>query len=171
MVSVGMFSNQEHAFLDVNPERLKMAKELGATATVLLKSNEPVEETAKRVEEALGQMPDYTIDCVGFESTITLGLLATKPGGALILTGMGQATVSIPLISATCREVDIRGVFRYKNTWPLCLQLLQEGKIDLKKLVTHRYPLEKTLEAFEMAKSGQGIKVVIDCKSAHEQRG
>ena len=150
---------------------MKVAKDLGATCTVHLKTDESVEETAKRVIESLGQMPDYTIDCVGFESTVTLGLLATKPGGALVLTGMGQAQMTIPLISATCREVDIRGVFRYKNTWPLCLQLLQEGKIDLKKLVTHRFPLEQTLEAFEVAKSGRGIKVVIDCQTQPVQRG
>jgi len=152
-------------FSDVNPKRLEMAKEFGASSIIHLKNGETPEETCQRVIASMGRMPDYTIDCVGFEATITLGLMATKPGGALVLTGMGQSDVKIPLISATCREVDIRGVFRYKNTWPLCLQLIQEGKIDVKKLVTHRFPLEKAIDAFEVAKSGQGIKVIIDCKS------
>ena len=62
--------------------------------------------------------------------------------------------------------VNHRGVFRYKNTWPLCLQMIIEKKIDVKKLVTHRFPLEQALDAFEVAKSGAGIKVIIDCKSA-----
>ena len=136
---------------------------MGATCTVHLKSDESPEDTSKRVIEALGQMPDYTIDCVGFQSTINLGIITTKAGGVLVLTGMGQTDVTVSLLKAACREVDIRGVFRYKNTWPLCRQLLQEGKIDVKKLVTHRFPLEKALDAFEMAKSGQGIKVIIDC--------
>jgi L-iditol 2-dehydrogenase len=43
--------------------------------------------------------------------------------------------------------------------------MIQEKKIDVKKLVTHRFPLERTLDAFEVARSGAGIKVIIDCKS------
>ena len=42
--------------------------------------------------------------------------------------------------------------------------MLTEKKIDVKKLVTHRFPLEKSLEAFHVAKSGAGIKVIIDCR-------
>jgi len=149
---------------DINESRLSVAKEIGATTTILLKVGETPEETSKRVIEALGgNQPDKTIDCVGAQSTITLALLTTKSGGVLVLTGMAQNTVTVPLITATCREVDIRGVFRYKNTWPLCLQLIREGRIDVKKLVTHRFRLEESLDAFEVAKSGAGIKVIIDC--------
>jgi L-iditol 2-dehydrogenase len=147
----------------MNEKRLEIAKQLGATCTVTIDTKEDAENTVKKVVAALGQMPDYTIDCAGFQSTITLGLLATKPGGAVIIAGMGQSSVTIPLIAATVREVDIKGIFRYKNTWPLCRQLLEEGKIDVKKLITHRFPLEKALDAFEVAKSGEGIKVIIDC--------
>jgi L-iditol 2-dehydrogenase len=41
--------------------------------------------------------------------------------------------------------------------------MLSCGKIDVKPMITHRYTLEQSLEAFEMAKSGQGVKVMIDC--------
>lgn len=47
--------------------------------------------------------------------------------------------------------------------WPTVIEMLSCGKIDVKPLVTHRYRLEQTLEAFEMAKSGQGVKVMINC--------
>lgn len=43
------------------------------------------------------------------------------------------------------------------------IEMLSCGKIDVKPLVTHRYRLEQILEAFEMAKSGQGVKVMINC--------
>jgi len=43
------------------------------------------------------------------------------------------------------------------------LKLLENGLIDVKPMITHRFKLEDTLAAFEMAKSGKGIKVMIDC--------
>lgn len=51
----------------------------------------------------------------------------------------------------------------YDCRWPTVIEMLSCGKIDVKPLVTHRYRLEQTLEAFEMAKSGQGVKVMINC--------
>jgi L-iditol 2-dehydrogenase len=134
---------------------------LGATSTVLISKDETPEQTSRQVIKALGQTADVSIDCAGFQSTVSVAVIATKPGGVLVITGLGQTEVSIPLI-ALHRELDIRGVFRYKNTWPICRQFLEEGKIDVKRLITHRFPLERALEAFEVAKSGQGIKVIID---------
>lgn len=48
-------------------------------------------------------------------------------------------------------------------SYPIALQLIATGKINVKPLITHRYPLTQTLEAFQMSKEGTGIKVVIDC--------
>lgn len=51
----------------------------------------------------------------------------------------------------------------FSPRYPLCLSLIAEGKINLKQLVTHRYKLEQSLDAFEAAKQGKGIKIIIDC--------
>ena len=55
-------------------------------------------------------------------------LQATRPGGVVVLVGMGSEMTTVPLLSAAIREVDIRGVFRYCNTYverdppiPVCL--------------------------------------------------
>ena len=55
------------------------------------------------------------------------------------------------------------GIFRYKDTWPLCIEFLRSGKIDVKPLITHRFSLDEAVEAFEVVKRGDGIKVMIDC--------
>lgn len=47
---------------------------------------------------------------------LVLPLQATCPGGTLMLVGLGSEMVSVPLVHAAIREVDIKGVFRYCNT-------------------------------------------------------
>ncbi|RYR56352.1 hypothetical protein Ahy_A05g022070 isoform C [Arachis hypogaea] len=62
-------------------------------------------------------------------------------------------------------EVDVIGIFRYKNTWPLCLEFLRSGKIDVKPLITHRYGFsqKEVEEAFETsAAGGNAIKVMFN---------
>lgn len=51
------------------------------------------------------------------------------------------------------------------NSYPAALALVATGKVDVKKLITHRFKLEETLQAFETAKTGAGgaIKVMISC--------
>lgn len=63
------------------------------------------------------------------------------------------------------REVDVVGIFRYKNTWPLCLEFLRSGKIDVKPLITHRFGFsqKEVEEAFETsARGGNAIKVMFN---------
>lgn len=47
--------------------------------------------------------------------------------------------------------------------WQTAVDMVSSGKVDVKPLVTHHFPLEKTVDAFEAAKTGAGIKIIIDC--------
>lgn len=69
------------------------------------------------------------------------------------MVGMGTPIQTVPLSAAHLREVDILGVFRYANTYPVGIRMLAgEGGIDLDDLVTHRFKgLERAREAFELA--------------------
>lgn len=63
------------------------------------------------------------------------------------------------------REVDVVGIFRYRNAWPLCLEFLRSGKIDVKPLITHRFSFSQKgiEEAFETsARGGNAIKVMFN---------
>lgn len=63
------------------------------------------------------------------------------------------------------REVDVIGIFRYRNTWPLCIDFLRTGKIDVKPLITHRFSFnqEDVERAFETSsRGGNAIKVMFN---------
>jgi len=149
---------------DISAGRLEVAKSLGADHTVLV-GKEDAEVLASQIGAKLGSPPDITIECSGAESSIRLGIFATKSGGILVLVGLGPAEIKIPIVNAAVREVDIRGIFRYANCYPVALDLVASGRVNVKPLVTHRFKLEETVQAFETARTGAGgaIKVMISC--------
>lgn len=70
---------------------------------------------------------------------------------------------SYPFQHVSMREIDLKFQFRYCNTWPKAIKLVEEGMINLKPLVTHRFGLEEAKKAFEAASnaSSGAIKVLI----------
>lgn len=68
---------------------------------------------------------------------------------------------SLPIVNAAVREIDIRGVFRYANCYPAALSLIASGRINVKPLITHRYTIDESVQAFEKAESGEAIKVMV----------
>ncbi|XP_030580919.1 sorbitol dehydrogenase [Archocentrus centrarchus] len=148
---------------DLSEERLSMAKELGADFLLTVKSGDGPQELAKSVADMLGTRPHVTIECTGVESCIQTAIYTTRSGGVVVLVGLGSEMATVPLINAAVREVDIRGVFRYCNTWPMAIAMLASGKVNVKPLVTHRFPLEQAVQAFETTRQGLGIKVMLKC--------
>ncbi|XP_037551372.1 sorbitol dehydrogenase [Nematolebias whitei] len=148
---------------DLSAERLMMAKELGADFQLTVKREDGAQQLAKKVEDVLGAQPQVTIECTGVESCIQTAIYATCSGGVVVLVGLGADMTTVPLVSAAVREVDIRGVFRYCNTWPKAIAMLASGKVNVKPLVTHRFPLEQAVQAFETTRQGLGIKVMLKC--------
>ena len=162
LMAAKAFGASHVCVIDMNEQRLETAKTIGADSVILTKPGEDPQEVAKRAIAAIGRAPDVTIDCVGVQSTIVTGIYATKVGGILANVGCGSLKVEIPLQTANTKEIDFKGIFRYRHTWPLGIQLVSEKRVDVKKLVTHRFKLEQAHEAFEIAKSGACIKVMID---------
>jgi len=148
---------------DIKNERLAVAKQCGADHVI----NSATETNfTEAVKKALGgRLVDAAIDCSGAESAIRAAVYAIRSGGKLLLVGRGAgATLNFPLFEAADREIDIVGVFRYKNIYPKSLELVASGKINVKPLVTHRFTLDQVTEAFETAREGRGgaIKVTIN---------
>lgn len=145
--------------IDLDQDRLQVAKELGADKTI----QTHVESDPKIVMENIEA--DVCVDATGAESAIKICVFGAKRGGVVVLVGMGKPEIAIPVLEASIREVDLRGVFRYCNTYPTALELVASGKVQMKRLVTHRFKMQNATSAFEVARdrSSKAIKVIIDC--------
>lgn len=148
---------------DMIKKRTDKALECGADHVILVTKDMTPQQIAKMAEEKLGSMPDITIECTGAEPCIQTGIYATKSGGCLLLVGLGKEMANLPIVNAAVREVDIRGVFRYCNTWPTAINMISSGQINVKPLVTHRFPIDKAYEAFDLTRRGEAVKVMIKC--------
>uniref|UniRef100_A0A8D8U2I7 Sorbitol dehydrogenase n=1 Tax=Cacopsylla melanoneura TaxID=428564 RepID=A0A8D8U2I7_9HEMI len=103
----------------------------------------------------------------GLATCLTLGINVTRPGGKVMMVGMGPESISIPMVNACSKEIDILSCFRYANDYPTALEMVASGKCPVTKLITHNFKLEEAVDAFKTAskKSDDTIKIMIHCRS------
>ncbi|OAF60976.1 hypothetical protein VC83_02460 [Pseudogymnoascus destructans] len=104
-------------------------------ATVAMMAGE-LREKAKE----LGGVVDTVMECTGAEASLQTAILAARPGGKVMLVGMGTPVQTLPVSAAALREVDLLGVFRYAGLYREAAELVSEGKSglpDLTNMVTH----------------------------------
>jgi L-iditol 2-dehydrogenase len=143
---------------DIMENRLEVAKQLGADLVVLANDPDVIEKV-----QVFGGIT-HTIECSGSEQALILAIRATSPGGKILSIGRSAKPMqNIPLFEAADKEIDILGSFRYHDTYPIALELISTGQINVKPLVTHHFPFSKVNEAFEVAETGRdgAIKVTI----------
>ncbi|XP_022891046.1 L-idonate 5-dehydrogenase-like [Olea europaea var. sylvestris] len=166
MLAARAFGAPRIVIVDIDERRLSFAKDLGADQTIQVSKNiQDVREEVVKIQNAIGAGADVSFDCVGFDKTMTMALDATRAGGKVCLVGLGQSEMNLPLTPAAAREIDVIGIFRYRNTWPLCIEFLRAGKIDVKPLITHRFSFTQqgVEEAFEISsQGGNAIKVMFN---------
>jgi L-iditol 2-dehydrogenase len=83
------------------------------------------------------------------------------PAGRVILVGLGADDVELPVSYIQNREIWLSGVFRYTNTWPLAIQLIADGKVDLDILVTGRFALADSEQALNAGRQAGQLKAVV----------
>lgn len=149
---------------DIDEGRLKFAKELCPSVITYKVEGMSAEESAKAIVASFGGIePAVAIECTGVESSVAAAIWAVKFGGKVFVIGVGKNEMNYPFMRCSTREIDLQFQYRYSNTWPRAIRLVENQVIDMSKLVTHRYKLEDALEAFKTAadpKTG-AIKVQI----------
>lgn len=136
--------------------------------TLLVAPKETKEALAARIVDAMGGCgrtePDVALECTGAETSIGAAIEAVRFGGTVFVVGVGKSEIAFPFMRMSTREVDVRFLYRYANTWPRAIRLVEAGVLgDVRRLVTHRFPIEEAVRAFETSadvKSG-AIKVQI----------
>ena len=76
-------------------------------------------------------------DCAGFTATANTALGICASGGTLVSVGMGESEWKLNAGGINMREVDVKGIFRYCHTYPVCIELLESGKVNVDPLITH----------------------------------
>ncbi|BFY97849.1 hypothetical protein BsWGS_00889 [Bradybaena similaris] len=150
---------------DIDQSRLEVAKKMGADHVVRVTSKDPL-ALAQAVEDAVGDKVDITMECSGAEASTLAAIYATKSRGTIVKVGYGHEMGQLPIITTVVKEIEIRGTHRYANCYPTALAMVASGKVNVKPLVTHRFTLEESKKAFDAAKKGEGIKVMIRCSRA-----
>ena len=81
---------------------------------------------------------DVLLECSGAPAALTSGMRQLAPAGRVALVGMGADSVALDVPLVQGRELSITGVFRYANTYPLALQLISSGAVNVTDVITHR---------------------------------
>jgi len=156
---------------DIMNDRLAFCNEKCCPVVPLNTKGLSVDEVVQRIMDLNeGEPVDGAIDCTGAEPCIQAAIKSTINGGAVCVVGMGRPDMTLPVLDASTREVDICGVFRYRYTYPKCIELLAEKKINVAPLITHRFEFtnESIMEAFETCRTGRdgAIKCMISVGDA-----
>lgn len=145
------FGAKDVYITDVNEDRKNFALKYGATAGL-----DP------RTDDIEGLGVDVFIDASGVAAAVSQGIKAVGPAGRAILVGMGNDDVILPVSHIQNNEIWVSGVFRYANTWPLGIQLLESGQVNLDVLVTHKYGLDEVDEALNSGRLPGALKTIVE---------
>lgn len=142
--------------------RQNIALKLGADAAF----NPLLEDPAAQVRHLLGgDGADIVIECVGKPVTTQQALICAAKGACIVLFGVPAPTeaAAFPMFDIFKKELTIRGSFVNPDTHQRAVSLINNNRIQLAPLITHRYPLESLEDAIQMQLSEESIKVVITC--------
>jgi L-iditol 2-dehydrogenase len=146
---------------DLQSNRLKLAQGLGATATADVRTQD-VPALARELTRGRGV--DSAIDCTGASEAVLGGLESVRRGGTVVWVGTADDAYTIPSVNTIRRGLTIRGLFRYRNTYPAAIDLIATGEAPVSLLITHRFPLSQLPDAMEAARTGRdgAVKVVVE---------
>jgi len=162
LLTAQFYSPAEIIMIDFDDHRLQVSTRLGATATINAASGR-VAETVMQMTG--GRSVDTAIEAVGVPASFNTCEDIVAPGGTIANVGVHGVKVDLHLERLWSRNITITTRLVDTVTMPMLLKTVQSGKIDPKLLITHRFKLDRILDAygtFERAASTQALKVIIE---------
>lgn len=147
--------------VDVMPKRLEKALELAATDAINGKETDTVEEVLKLTG---GMGPDLVIETAGSEITARQAIQFCKKGGTIVLVGYSASgEMTLPMSLALDKELTFKTVFRYRHIYPLAIEAVSSGRVNLKGIVTNIFSLDDIQNAMEQSTKNKAdiVKSVI----------
>ena len=141
--------------------RLKLARRYGAVA-FSCDGEDPVAHIAK---ETSGRGVDVAIEVAWADHSVTQAAEMTRPGGRVVLVGIpGDDKLAMKASTARRKGLTLKFCRRMKHTYPRALRMVEGGRVDLRGLVSHRFPLSRAAEAFALnaAYRDKVVKVIVE---------
>jgi len=142
--------------VDLADNRLALARELGATHTINSGRTDAAAEVA-RLTDNLGA--DVSFEVVGFTPTLNLALATLKRGGVCVLVGnLSPKTNDFPLQAVVTKELTLLGSCASAGEYPLCLDLIARGAINVQPMIEAVAPLAEGAGWFQKLSAKDGGK-------------
>lgn len=144
---------------DVDATRLKLSESLGATS--VLPSGTALHDQILGLTGGVGV--DVAVEAVGIEPTITAAIDSVRKGGTVILVGNISPAVTIPLQKVVTRQIRLQGSCASAGEYSRAIELVSDGQIKVKPLISAVAPLEEGASWFERlyAREPNLMKVVL----------
>jgi len=145
---------------DILPHRLEAARALGATQAFLAEKGNEIPEIMSATG---GRGVDVAFEVAGENEAVEAAIAAVKPGGRVVLAGIpADDRTSFSASVSRRKGLTIKMVRRMKFTYPRAIQLVENGLVDVRSIVTHHFPFAKAQEAFTVAQRREGLKIIIE---------
>jgi len=145
---------------DINPWRLELARQMGVTRAV-----NPLQTPLHDVQQELGMKEgfDVGLEMSGNGSALRDMLANMAHGGRIALLGIPSEQIVIDWNTVIFNMITLKGIYGREmyETWYMMTVMLESG-LDIKPVITHRFPYTQFQEAFEVMLSGQAAKVIMD---------
>lgn len=166
LLTAQFYSPAEIIMIDLDENRLAVAKRFGATQTIKAGGEDAARQVLALTE---GKGVDAAIEAVGIPTTFELCQEIIAPGGVIANIGVHGVKADLHLEKLWSHNIAITTRLVDTVSTPMLLKTVQSGKIDPKKLITHRFSLDRILDAYETfshAASTQALKVIIETDAA-----
>jgi len=140
--------------------RLEAARAFGATSVFQAENGEESREIwATSGEEGV----DVAFEAAGENAAVETAVASACPGATVVLVGIpADERTTFKASTARRKGLTIKLCRRMKNTYPRAIRLVEKGLVDVRSLVTHRFPIDEYRQAFTVAERREGLKVVIE---------
>ena len=147
--------------VDIMQKRLDKAMELGATGVINSMKTDVQEEIGRLTE---GKGVDLVIETAGMEVTTRQAIHITKKGATIVLVGYSKTgEMTLPLSLALDKELTFKTVFRYRHIYPMAIEAVASGKVNLKGIVSNIFNFDDIQAAMDKSVSDKAniVKSVV----------
>jgi len=145
---------------DKLPHRLEAARSLGATAVFQAAGGR---ESVEVLAATDGKGVDVAFEAAGENEAVETAIAAARPGARVVLIGIpADDRTAFTASLARRKGLTIKLTRRMKPVYPRAIRLVEGGMVDVRSLVTHRFPLEEFDKAFSAAQRREGLKGIIE---------